>query len=128
MLKYNGVGDPQLHILTFDVHTDVYESINAYESSNALKALMFANTFEGNVVHWFAELPPASVYSYNDLCEKFLDHFAFQRKVKMQPVHLYSIVQRPREKLRSFMRRFSDAMWEVVDPSMDLLRTILIHV
>lgn len=47
LLKYNGVGDPQLHILTFDVHTGMYESINAYELSNALKALMFATDFVG---------------------------------------------------------------------------------
>ncbi|GJS48652.1 reverse transcriptase domain-containing protein [Tanacetum coccineum] len=67
---------------------------------------VFNSTLIGSARVWFDDLPPESMYSYNDLKEAFLANFRQQKKCIKDPIELHHIKQREGESTEDFVRRF----------------------
>lgn len=62
----------------------------------------FYPKLKGLAQQWFMSLPPSSIYSFEDLAECFLTHFADSMEAKRHFTHLSTIKQGENESMRSF--------------------------
>lgn len=65
----DGTGDPYDHIHAYDL------LMRYYEHFDAAKYQIFVTTLKKGVCLWMASLPPNSIRSWQELCDKFHDHF-----------------------------------------------------
>ncbi|RDX83256.1 hypothetical protein CR513_35849, partial [Mucuna pruriens] len=61
-------------------------------------------------------LPPRSIYAFNDLANVFLSQFAANKPKRLEVADLFDIRQTGGESLKSYMARFNDATVRVDDP------------
>ncbi|RDX78448.1 hypothetical protein CR513_41277, partial [Mucuna pruriens] len=61
-------------------------------------------------------LPPRSIYTFNDLASMFLSQFAANKPKRLEVADLFDIRQAGGESLKSYMARFNDATVRVNDP------------
>lgn len=65
MESYNGIGDP------YD-HTHVYDRLmHYYDHSDVTKCQIFVKTLKKGARLWMTSLPPSSIDSWKELCDKF---------------------------------------------------------
>jgi hypothetical protein len=74
--KYNGSGDPKVHLEAFQEHLILYGT--PYE----IACRAFPLTLTGVAKDWFTKLPPKSVDSFKELGYQFLAQFFATRKRK----------------------------------------------
>lgn len=67
----------------------------------------FGETLAGPALTWFINLPYWSVGSYQELADKFVEHFASSRKFEKTTDDLNQIQQQKGEALRSYVARFN---------------------
>ncbi|RDX91198.1 hypothetical protein CR513_26838, partial [Mucuna pruriens] len=66
-------------------------------------------------------LPPRSIYAFNDLASMFLSQFAANKPKRLEVTDLFDIRQAGGESLKSYMTRFNDATVRVDDPDQKFL-------
>ncbi|RDX65006.1 hypothetical protein CR513_56368, partial [Mucuna pruriens] len=66
-------------------------------------------------------LPPRSIYTFNDLAGLFLSQFAANKPKCLEVADLFDIKQAGGESLKSYMARFNDATVRVNDPDQKFL-------
>ncbi|VFQ62002.1 unnamed protein product [Cuscuta campestris] len=97
---YNGTTDPQDHLSKF------YASMEAATAPDEVKCRSFLATLEGSACDWFNRLPKGTIDDWDTLAEKFLTHFAANRRQRLPYSHLLNICIRKGEKIRDFITRW----------------------
>ncbi|VFQ66366.1 unnamed protein product [Cuscuta campestris] len=97
---YNGTTDPQGHLSKF------YASMEAAAAPDEIKCRCFLATLEGSACDWFNRLPKGTIDDWDTLAEKFLTHFAANRRQRLPYSHLLNICIRKGEKVRDFILRW----------------------
>ncbi|KAL0295127.1 UNVERIFIED_CONTAM: hypothetical protein Sradi_6851200 [Sesamum radiatum] len=73
---------------------------------------------------WFNQLPIGTIESFEQLSQRFLHHFAINKRYPKTASYLFIVIQREYESLREYVQRFSEAVLEVpVNP--ELLASIM---
>ncbi|VFQ89706.1 unnamed protein product, partial [Cuscuta campestris] len=94
---YSGTMDPQDHLSKF------YASMEAAAAPDEVKCRFFLATLEGSACDWFNRLPKGTIDDWDTLAEKFLTHFAANRRQRLPYSHLLNICIRKGEKVRDFI-------------------------
>ncbi|VFQ60864.1 unnamed protein product [Cuscuta campestris] len=94
---YSGTTDPQDHLSKF------YASMEAAAAPDEVKCRCFLATLEGSACNWFNRLPKGTIDDWDTLAEKFLTHFAANRRQRLPYSHLLNICIRKGEKVRDFI-------------------------
>ncbi|KAL0444272.1 UNVERIFIED_CONTAM: hypothetical protein Slati_2149900 [Sesamum latifolium] len=74
---------------------------------------------------WFNQLPPRTVKTFEQLSQRFLRHFAINKRYPKTASYLFTIVQHEHEGLREYVQRFSEAVLEVPHVGPELLAYIM---
>ncbi|KAL0412003.1 UNVERIFIED_CONTAM: hypothetical protein Slati_3790000 [Sesamum latifolium] len=74
---------------------------------------------------WFNQLPPGTVETFEQLSQRFLHHFAINKRYPKTASYLYTIVQHEHEGLREYVQRFSEAVLKVPHVGPKLLASIM---
>ncbi|VFQ82147.1 unnamed protein product [Cuscuta campestris] len=97
---YSGTTDPQDHLSKF------YASMEAAAAPDKVKCRCFLAMLEGSACDWFNRLPKGTIDNWDTLAEKFLTHFAANRRQRLPYSHLLNICIRRGEKVRDFIVRW----------------------
>ncbi|VFQ71365.1 unnamed protein product [Cuscuta campestris] len=97
---YNGTTDPQDHLSKF------YASMEAAAAPDEVKCRYFLATLEGSACDWFNRLPKGTIDDWDTLAERFLTHFAANRRQTLPYSHLLNICTCKGEKVRDFITRW----------------------
>ncbi|VFQ70936.1 unnamed protein product [Cuscuta campestris] len=82
---YNRMTDPQDHLSKF------YASMEAEVAPGEVKCRCFLATLEGSACDWFNRLPKGTIDDWDTLAEKFITHFAANRRQRRPYSHLLNI-------------------------------------
>ncbi|RDY13678.1 hypothetical protein CR513_01364, partial [Mucuna pruriens] len=107
---FDGTQDPHAHVQAFQ--TQIYIS----GGDDKLSCKLFLGTLRGVALQWLMNLPPRSIYTFNDLAGMFLSQFAANKTKRLEVADLFDIRQAGGESLKNYMARFNDAMIRVNDP------------
>ncbi|RDX98500.1 hypothetical protein CR513_18558, partial [Mucuna pruriens] len=102
--------DPHAHVQAFQ--TQMYIS----GGDDKLSCKLFPGTLRGVALQWIMNLPPRSIYTFNDLASMFLSQFAANKPKRLEVADLFDIRQAEGESLKNYMARFNDATVRVNDP------------
>ncbi|KAL0401791.1 UNVERIFIED_CONTAM: hypothetical protein Slati_4209000 [Sesamum latifolium] len=117
--EYNRVGDPQDHLDRFLARADLLDI------SDAAYCKLFRTTLSGKTTTWFNQLPPGTVEIFEQLSQRFLHHFAINKRYPKTASYLFTIVQHEHEGLKEYVQRFSEAVLEVPHVNPKLLTSIM---
>lgn len=81
----------------------------------AMMCKMFDTSLKGPALTWYYGLKPRSIDSFGDLSTKFQGQFTLGMRAKNELSHLFSMVQRRDETLRSYTQRFNKEMIDVTN-------------
>ena len=76
-------------------------------SSDALRVRLIYLSLTGTAFSWFSSLPPNSVHSWNELEQKFHDHF-YSGVIEAKLTDLTSVRQDRDESIHDYFTRFKD--------------------
>ena len=76
-------------------------------SNNSLRVRLFSLSLTGTVFSWFSSLPPNSVRSWNELEQKFYDHF-YSGDNEAKLIDLTSARQNRDEAVSDYFKRFKE--------------------
>jgi hypothetical protein len=99
--KYDGTSNPSefLH---------VYVTATTTAGGNtAVMAIYFHVALSGPARTWLMNLAPGSIYSWEELCVRFVANFASAYQQHGMEAHLHAVRQEPGETLRTFISRFT---------------------
>ncbi|KAL0448502.1 UNVERIFIED_CONTAM: hypothetical protein Slati_1406600 [Sesamum latifolium] len=74
---------------------------------------------------WFNQLPPGTIEGFEQLSQRFLHHFAINKRYPKTASYLFTIIQRENKSLREYVQRFSEAVLEVPHVNPELLVSIM---
>jgi hypothetical protein len=99
--KYDGTSNP-LEFLQVYV-----TAITAAGGNTVVMATYFHVALSGPARTWLMNLAPGSVYSWEELCARFIANFASAYQQHGVEAHLHAVRQEPRETLQKFISRFT---------------------
>jgi hypothetical protein len=82
-------------------------TIMAAGGNTAIMATYFHVALSGPARTWLMNLTPGSVYSWEELCARFVANFASAYQQHGVEAHLHAMRQEPGETLRKFISRFT---------------------
>jgi hypothetical protein len=82
-------------------------------SNEAIKVRLFALSLTGTAFSWFALLPVHSIHTWEQLEQKFHDHF-YSGDNELRLSHLTSVRQKHDESAADYIRRFRDKKTDVI--------------
>ena len=82
-------------------------AITAAGGNTTLMATYFHVALSGPARTWLMNLTPRSVYSWEELCARFMANFASAYQLHGVEAHLHAVRQEPGETLRKFISRFT---------------------
>jgi hypothetical protein len=82
-------------------------AITAAGGNTAVMATYFHVALSGPARTWLMNLTPRSVYSWEELCARFVANFASSYQQHGVEAHLHAMRQEPGETLRKFISRFT---------------------
>jgi hypothetical protein len=82
-------------------------AITAAGGNTAVMATYFHVALSGPVQTWLMNLAPGSIYSWEELCARFIANFASAYQQHGVEAHLHAVRQEPGETLRAFISRFT---------------------
>jgi hypothetical protein len=82
-------------------------AITAAGGNTAVMATYFHVALSGPARTWLMNLTPGSVYSWEELCARFVANFAGVYQQHGVEAHLHAVRQEPGETLRKFISRFT---------------------
>ncbi|KAL0400157.1 UNVERIFIED_CONTAM: hypothetical protein Sradi_2359000 [Sesamum radiatum] len=74
---------------------------------------------------WFNQMPIEMIDSFERLSQRFLLHFAINKRYPKTASYLFIVIQREHESLRDYVQRFSEAILEVPHVNPELLASIM---
>jgi hypothetical protein len=82
-------------------------AITAAGGNTAVMATYFHVALSGLVQTWLMNLAPGSIYSWEELCARFIANFASAYQQHGVEAHLHAVRQEPGETLRAFISHFT---------------------
>jgi hypothetical protein len=82
-------------------------AITAAGGNTAVMATYFHVALSGPAQTWLMNLALGSIYSWEELCARFIANFASAYQQHGVEAHLHAVRQEPRETLRTFNSRFT---------------------
>jgi hypothetical protein len=99
--KYDGTSNPSEFLQVY------VTAITAAGGNTAVMATYFHVALSGPVRTWLMNLAPGSIYSWEELCARFVANFASAYQQHGVEAHLHTVRQKPGETLRTFISRFT---------------------
>jgi hypothetical protein len=99
--KYDGTSNPSKFLQVY------VTAIMAAGGNTAVMATYFHVALSGPSRTWLMNLPPGSVYSWEELCARFVANFASAYQQHGVEAHLHAVRQEPGETLWKFISRFT---------------------
>jgi hypothetical protein len=99
--KYDGTSNPSELLQVY------VTAITAAGGNTAVMATYFHVALSGPAQTWLMNLTPGSVYSWEELCARFVANFASAYQQHGVEAHLHAVRQEPEETLRKFIFRFT---------------------
>jgi hypothetical protein len=99
--KYDGTLNPSEFLQVY------ITAITAAGGNTAVMATYFHVALSGPAWTWLMNLTPGSVYSWEELCVRFVANFANAYQQHGVEAHLHAVRQEPGETLRKFISRFT---------------------
>jgi hypothetical protein len=99
--KYDGTSNPSEFLQVY------VTAITAAGGNTAVMATYFHVALSGPARTWLMNLTPGSVYSWEELCARFVANFASAYQQHGVEAHLHAVRQEPGETLRKFISRFT---------------------
>ena len=93
--------------LTWEHISQYVAQLGEDSSCNALRVRLFSLSLSGTTFSWFSSLPPNSVRLWNELEQKFHDHF-YSGKNKAKLTYLTSVKQGIGESISDYFKRFKE--------------------
>jgi hypothetical protein len=97
-----------------DDNRKTWEHINQYTAQlgeagtfNSLKVRLFSLSLTGTAFAWFSSLAPNSIDSWDQLEQKFHDHF-FSGSYQLKLTYLTSVRQSKEESVSDYLKRFKE--------------------
>jgi hypothetical protein len=100
--KYDGTSNPSEFL---QVHVT---AITAAGGNTAVMATCFHVALSGPAQTWLMNLAPGSIYSWEELCARFVANFASAYQQHGVEAHLHAVRQEPGETLQTFISRFTN--------------------
>jgi hypothetical protein len=82
-------------------------AITAAGGNTAMMATYFHVALSGPAQTWLMNLAPGSIYTWEELCARFVANFASAFQQHDVEAHLHAVRQEPGETLRTFISRFT---------------------
>jgi hypothetical protein len=82
-------------------------AITTAGGNTAVMATYFHVALSGPARTWLMNLAPGSIYSWEELCMRFVANFASAYQQHGVEAHLHAVTQEPGETLRTFISRFT---------------------
>jgi hypothetical protein len=99
--KYNGTSNPSEFLQVY------VTAITAIGGNTAVMATYFHVALSGPARTWLMNLAPGSIYTWEELCARFIANFASAYQQHGVEAHLHVVRQEPGETLRTFISRFT---------------------
>jgi hypothetical protein len=99
--KYDGTSNPSEFLQVY------VTAITAAGENTAVMATYFHVALSGLARTWLMNLTLGSVYSWEELCARFVANFASAYQQHGVEAHLHAVRQEPGETLRNFISRFT---------------------
>jgi hypothetical protein len=99
--KYDGTLNPSEFLQVY------VTAITAAGGNTAVMATYFHVALSGPTRTWLMNLTPGSVYSWEELCTRFVANFASAYQQHSMEAHLHAVRQEPGETLRKFISCFT---------------------
>jgi hypothetical protein len=99
--KYDGTTNPSEFLQVY------VTAITAAGGKTAVMATYFHVVLSGPARTWLMNFVPGSVYSWEELCARFVANFASAYQQHGVEAHLHAVRQEPGETLRTFISRFT---------------------
>ena len=99
--KYDGTSNPSEFLQVY------VTTITAAGGNTVVMATYFHVALSGPARTWLMNLAPGSIYSWEELCARFIANFASAYQQHGVEAHLHAVRQEPEETLRAFISRFT---------------------
>jgi hypothetical protein len=99
--KYDRMSNPSEFLQVY------VTAITAAGGNTAVMATYFHVALSGPARTWLMNLAPGSIYSWEELCARFVANFASTYQQHGVEAHLHAVRQEPGETLRTFISRFT---------------------
>jgi hypothetical protein len=99
--KYDGTSNPSEFLQVY------VTAIMAVGGNTAVMVTYFHVTLSGPTRTWLMNLAPGSIYTWEELCARFVTNFANAYQQHGVEAHLHAVRQEPGETLRKFISRFT---------------------
>jgi hypothetical protein len=99
--KYDGTSNPSEFLQVY------VTAITATGGNTAVMATYFHVALSGPARTWLMNLAPGSIYSWEELCARFVANFASTYQQHGVEAHLHAVRQELGETLRTFISRFT---------------------
>jgi hypothetical protein len=99
--KYDGTSNPSEFLQVY------VTTITAAGGNTAVMVTYFHVALSGPARTWLMNLAPGSIYSWEELCTRFVANFASAYQQHGVEAHLHALRQEPGETLRTFISRFT---------------------
>jgi hypothetical protein len=99
--KYDGITNPSEFLQVY------VTAITAAGGNTAITATYFHVALSGPARTWLMNLAPRSIYSWEELCARFVANFASAYQQHGVEAHLHAVRQEPGETLWKFISRFT---------------------
>jgi hypothetical protein len=99
--KYDGTSNPSEFLQVY------VTAITAVGGNTVVMATYFHVALSGPARTWLMNLAPGSIYSWEELCARFVANFASAYQQHGVEAHLHAVRQEPGETLRTFISRFT---------------------
>jgi hypothetical protein len=99
--KYDGTSNPSEFLQVY------VTAITAAGGNTAVMATYFHVALSGPARTWLMNLAPGSIYTWEELCARFVANFAITYQQHGVEAHLHAVRQEPGETLQKFISRFT---------------------
>ncbi|KAK9689114.1 hypothetical protein RND81_09G036000 [Saponaria officinalis] len=120
-VQFGGLTDPDEHLATYESHMFMYDP------DDAVWCKVFPTTITGLTQSWFRGLSTGSIGSYKDLSKRFTEQYAGNRRREKSSAELFTLCQKPGERLREFLKRFDLESQQVKDLNATMAVFALTH-
>ncbi|KAK8951597.1 hypothetical protein KSP39_PZI004359 [Platanthera zijinensis] len=107
MTYYTGKDDPVQHLQWFE------DAVSIRPMTDVFKCRLFAITLKEKARDWFHQLPPRSIFGFEDLSRSFQLRFSTSKKWKKGLESLFLIKQKTEESLTHYVDRFQEEVLDI---------------
>ncbi|XP_026396535.1 uncharacterized protein LOC113291188 [Papaver somniferum] len=97
---YDGSTDPAAHLCYYN------RILSRWDYDDAILCRYFPSSLKGSALSWFDNLPPDSIDSYDQITEKFLATYMYNKIVNTGMDKLFSLAIRYKETVREYTDRW----------------------